>query len=946
MESVDIVEHILSKSPKHQPLRNTSNECNPLHIACQKGNIEIAKKLLSHSPKLLFHQAGKEKLSPLHIACCNGNIKMVQLILDQIYLLVQSGDQLSLSLDATDHLGHTPFFYACARGDTAIVKLLTEFQAKHSYKVTLNVNSAEPYQSTPLHAAVQSGIVEVVEILLHVKGINLNAKARPAERTQKCCLHILEQNLHGGVIPVEEAAGEKKVCSTDATPGLTSPPSGTVPPNISPFYTPPSTVKRDISDPLGISLQMGSEIHASSEVHNEDKSHGQKKRIEMTAKPKRFSKKPLGGRSHDTTPADTINLVDTSMGIFETEYGKLEVLPVHGSSGYKSFNQLLVTPLTEACAYGNTEMVNLLLQYGAQDDDGLAHRISSFIHLPDIAQLVLAHQCIVLEKGVGEKGATDTAARLQLQWDSRNLSVLDGSWFSNTFEYFPSQRQKEDDDGDTGYSSRLRLPQLQLQYKSSVTGFNIRVVHLQQNHLQSIPLEMFYLPNVEEIDLSRNRCTELPEDVGGWKCVHLKELDLSHNFLVSFPSSVWVLPALRKLVATHNNLATLLQDKKKKFEEELLSKSLEHIDVSYNHLIELPSFLFLLPKLKKAFLHHNELQSLPDTAWDSTTIKELLINHNHLTHLPRVEPVDSHFSESACKAPDVIQRSERAITGIFEVRARFDSSLSKNNQPEISICGTRPVTIKQDVSLPAAGVDSSEYSSLTKFNIANNRLQTFPVGLPCFVPNLTELDVSNNSFKDIDIQFIPQLIVKFTARNCEIKRFGNVLTQASNTEVVKCCLHQKTFGYPCQHRKHPRLPNLTNLKLSGNRLKYFQILYHEPFESDDEEPIEKDQIFDPTKTSMDLLYPALEALELSRNNLQGEFNPNIGHQSHLMQIQLDRNPELRKIPMEFAYLRKTRQLTELRINDLPNLIEPPQEYQNKQHSINHLLTYMRSRLKE
>ena len=884
MESVDVVEHMLSKSPKNQPLHNISNECNPLHIACQKSNIEIVRKLLSHSPNLLFQQAGKEKLSPFHIACSNGNIKVVQLILDQIYLLVQSGDQLCLSLDVADHLGQTPFFCACARGDTAIVKLLIEFQAKNSYKLTLNVNSAEPYYSTPLHAAVQSGNVAVLKMLLHVKGVNVNAKARPAEKTQRCFLQMLEKNRHGRVLPFSEAMDEKNVCSTSTS---------TYPTGLSRLYTSPSKVTEDM------------------------------------------------------LCADTIN--SGSIGIFETAYGKLAILPLNNSSGYKRFNQLLTTPLAEACAYGNTEMVNLLLQYGALDDDGLAHRISSFAHLPDLAWSIIAHHCTILEKGVGGEtfpGITDTATRLQFHWNSRNLSVLDGSWFHNTSECFPSQRQKEDDDSDTGYSSRLGLPKLQLQYASSIAKYNIRVVHLQQNHLQSIPLEMFCLPNVEEIDLSNNRCTELPEDVGGWKCVHLKELDLSHNFLVNLPSSVWVLPALRRLIANHNSLATLLKDKEVKFEEEVLSnaKSLEHIDFSNNHLIELPSFLFLLPSLKRAFLHHNELKSLPDTAWDSTIIQELLINHNHLTHLPRVEPVDSHFSESAYEAPDVIQRSERAITGIFEVRPRFDYSLSKNNQPEISICGTRPVTIKQDVSLPTADVDSSEYSSLTKLNIANNRLQAFPVGLPCFVPNLTELDVSNNSFKDIDIQFIPQLIVKFTARNCEIERFGNVLTQASHTEVVKCCLHQKTFGYPCQHSKHPRLPNLTNLKLSGNRLKYFQILYHQPLESDDEEPIEKDQKFDPTKTSMDLLYPALEALELSGNNLQGEFNPNIGHQSHLKQIQLVKNPELQKIPMEFAYLRKTRQLTELQINDLPNLIEPPQEYQNKQVSINHLLTYMSSRL--
>ena len=946
MESLKIVEHMLSKSD-NQPLHNTDNEYNPLHIACQKSNTEITRNLLSHSPKLLLLQAGKEKLSPLHIACSNGNIEMVQLILEQIYTLIQSGNYPSLSLDFTDHLGHTPFYYACARGAIEIVKLLIEFQAKPSCKVTLNVNSAEPYQSTPLHAAVQSGNTEVLKMLLHVKGINLNAKGRPAEKTQIYCLDILEKTLHGRVVPVNVGVDQKEVCTavtTDAmsiqsnTPKPTSPTSRS-----SAFYISLSST--------GDTLPAVSEDCTSSATCDKDKSGRSKKRTGTLG---RFNWKPRRRTTSDTNLGDTKNPMvtgprscDATICVATTNQPGNTSIELNESSGYKSYDQLLVTPLTEACAYGNAEIVNLLLKYGVKDDDGFACRIS--ISHPDLAWSVLAHHCIIVEEGGEEKelaGVTDTTARLQLQWGSKNLSELDGSWFSNTSEYFPSQRQKEEDAGDTGSdSSRMRLPQTQLLCSSNIAKYNSNIVavHLEQNHLQSIPLEIFCLPNVEEINLSHNRCTELPEDVGGWKCVHLKKLYLSHNLFVNLPSSVWVLPALRKLVATHNRLAALLKDNEKKFKEETLSKSLEHVDFSNNHLIELPSFLFQLPSLKQAFLGHNKLISLPDTVWSSTTIKELTINHNCLKCLPKSGTIDS---DSTYKLPDVLQQFEVAPQGIIEVRPRLNSSLNTSNQSQTSVDQTRPFAIKQEVLLPAAGVDSREYSSLTKLNIADNKLEIFPVGLPCFVPNLTELDVSNNSFKDIDIQYIPKFIVKFTAQNCGIERFGNVFTQTLHAKVVKHCLHKKTFGYPCQHRKHSQLPNLTNLKLSGNRLRYFQLLYREPLESDDEEPIEKDQKFDPNKTSVDLLYPALEVLELSGNNLHGEFNPNIGHQSRLKQIKLDKNQELQKIPMEFAYLKRTRQFTELQMNDLPNLIEPPPEYQNKEIKLNHLLTYMTSRLKE
>jgi hypothetical protein len=96
--------------------------------------------------------------------------------------------------------------------------------------------------------------------------------------------------------------------------------------------------------------------------------------------------------------------------------------------------------------------------------------------------------------------------------------------------------------------------------------------------------------------------------------------------------------------------------------------------------------------------------------------------------------------------------------------------------------------------------------------------------------------------------------------------------------------------------------------------------------------------------ALDLLYPALEGLNLSSNILKGKFNPNIGHQTNLKWIKLGDNEPLEKIPMEFAYLKNTRQLTELRMEKLPRLVEPPAEYQ--QTGLSQLLTYMRSRLRE
>ena len=890
---------------------------------------------------MLLH-AGKENLSPLHIACSKGGVEMVQLILDIISLLMQSEDELSLTLDFKDNQGRTPLIYACDRGHTAIVKLLIEFQAKHSDKVIFDVNSTESPQSTPLHAAVQSGSIDILKMLLSVKGVNLNAKARPAEKTQRHCIHVLKKNCHGRVIiPVLEDVDHGSVHiapSPDAIPTR----SRTLEPRSSSYGKSAPEDSFFTQAPSKKGLTSGqSRDHGSSEVR-------EKKRSALTVMSKHRSKTVAGGGPRITTDTDAIHLGDGNIGIFETDYGRLEVLPL-GTSEYRSFNRLLITPLAEACAYGNTEIVQLLLQHGAQDDDGLAWRISSFLRNPDLVQLVLAHHCTVNEKKKESRGVADTAARLQVHWGSKNLLSLDNSWFCDTSEYIPLQRHEEDDDSDSD-TSRKSFSQMPLKHTPSIAkynGFNIRVIHVEQNHLQSVPLDMFCLPNVEEIDLSHNQCTRLPEGVRGWKCMQLKKLTLSHNQLVFLPTSVWTLPALRKCVASDNRLETLLEEQEE-LKEGMLSGTLEHIDFSNNGLIQLPSFLFQLPSLKRAILDHNKLESLPDTVWTCATIQELMINDNHLTYLHKCEPNQSLFTESAYQPPLIVQKFEKVPLGIADVRPRLESSLTKSDRLQTSVRGARPLTIKQDVLLPDAGVDSCEYSSLKLLNIANNKLQTFPAGLPCFAPNLTELDVSNNSFKEIDIHFIPQFIIKFTAQSCKIERFGIVLTQTMHSKVLRNCQYDTTSGHPCQHRGHHGLPNLTNLSLSGNRLRHFQILYHKPLETGDKDPLKKEAHFVPT--NIDLLYPALEALELTSNNLQGEFNPNIGHQSQLKQIQLDKNLELQKLPMEFAHLRKTPQetlqLTELKRTDLPNVTDPPEEYMNDQISIIHLLNYMRSRLKK
>ena len=133
--------------------------------------------------------------------------------------------------------------------------------------------------------------------------------------------------------------------------------------------------------------------------------------------------------------------------------------------------------------------------------------------------------------------------------------------------------------------------------------------------------------------------------------------------------------------------------------------------------------------------------------------------------------------------------------------------------------------------------------------------------------------------------------------------------------------------------------------LEDNKLKRFQLL-KAVLKRNTKDPTEDELEYRQNVSALNLLYPSLEGLDLSNNCLVGTFNPNIGRQSQLKWLWLGNNKELEKLPLHVAHLKNFRRLTEIRLKNLPNLVEPPREYQDEKVQVGQLLTYMRSRLKE
>lgn len=1019
-ELIEVVKFMLSRSP-NQPLHNLDTAETPLLIACRKSLHDIAEVLLEHSPRLLFISEARNSLSPLHVACSRGDARMVELLLQTIKRYIHSPEydnETAVSLDFRDQLGRTPLYNACYYGFFDISKLLIEFQRENSPRVALNVNSAvKNSQRTPLHVAVRKGSLEIVRLLLTVKGIDINVEGRPSGRTQSKLIELYQKNTQGHTLPdlrhkkesIQEEDvfvkggdydEERQVAVT--TPDFSMSPPGTRTPDTLTSWSNMSTSVSSISsrtsvssvssaspglhidDSIGFMAPMPSHLgNSGSYVSSSKPPHASTPRSYSTVPKKRVRKRSsnepsppieeedvasleLIGQAKKRSMTDAIKLESgqSNLVIYENQKtGKLEFQSkVTGEPTGKEFDLLFMTPLAEACACYHTKIMRLLLLHGARDDGGLACRLAHLIQRHDLIKLILSYHTALKESfqmSEDVEESLDSLPNLELNWSHLKLPICGREWVGAEAEYYPPCKDQDSEFADNSHSSEFSnalksSPDLTLRCDA------VRVVHLENNQLMSVPIELFQLQNVQKINISSNRINYLPTlqdlplgysksskddtDTGGWLCPFLTELNVSRNELTHVPVCIWGLPNLSRFLCSRNKLETILPEQGAVLEDNL-SLSLAHVDFTDNTLKgTISRFLFELLGLRVLNLSNNMITDLPETVWGCDTLQDLNLSSNRIKSLPWCEPEhayrDSSYHQSYSQ-PIPMQKADKVLVGKVEVQA---PKIDRNK----SLYQRAPSTIRQlntpQISTEEHTADYCAYSALRKLNLSSNQFSVFPEALACFAPNLTDLDVSRNPLKEIDVHFLPPSLKKLTAKNCEIVRIGNAILKSHQVQIQQNCRHGSSVGLACQHRSHTHLPNLATLDLSNNGITYMQLVRRHP--KDDYinfGEIEKE--YDPKVAPvLDLLYPALEGLNLMRNNLLGRFNPNIGHQTHLKWIRLNSNHGLQEIPMEFAFLKNTKHLTQLCIDDLPNLVEPPPEYQ--QVELSHLLTYMKSRLKE
>lgn len=159
---------------------------------------------------------------------------------------------------------------------------------------------------------------------------------------------------------------------------------------------------------------------------------------------------------------------------------------------------------------------------------------------------------------------------------------------------------------------------------------NLQTIDVSHNLLSYLPHEFCLIKSLSWLDISHNKLEELPKAFGGLS--NLVVCKMSHNCVKEFPMTFKELFNLKELEASSNNFSC--------FQRDLCYglSSLVLINFDYNKIDFIPSEIVLMPFLRNVKLRSNKLKAIPPNLGESINKLgehlELDIRQNPLGSLP------------------------------------------------------------------------------------------------------------------------------------------------------------------------------------------------------------------------------------------------------------------------------------------------------------------------
>ncbi|XP_017968519.1 leucine-rich repeat serine/threonine-protein kinase 1 isoform X2 [Drosophila navojoa] len=576
-------------------------------------------------------------------------------------------------------------------------------------------------------------------------------------------------------------------------------------------------------------------------------------------------------------------------------------------------------PITEACKQRSLAMLDLLLKFGARDDNGTA--ISVAIASEDEALLsrLLARRVhpdsdykinkkglpTPVEVNVFQPSASNISYSAMfpnvptiIDWHSVNMNVqlpfVRIGWLvSGVLQLNPK------------LSSHPRLNEVAL---TAITR-----IDFSHNILTSIPPELFNLVSLKYLNIAQNKIAELPEPLGkAYNCPVLDELFLQDNQLTTLPAAIFQLPAL-----------TIL-------------------DISNNKLQQLPFDMWRAPKLRELNVAFNLLRELPVPPMQTS---------GSLLSLDKLQLLQSCDEASSTKPHSLLLQKITHRNLWSTALDVTDNDLKWQQEQEQD---------QEQAQAFADGKVPHGVSQLSSLNIANNLFTSIPAALPCLAVNLTRLNMSYNSLRSMghvtsypatlkqldlshnEISCWPSL-PRITESDPHLLCYSHVQLPENTDEPVykaskgsSCSFRASVLKSVCRHRRHLRLEALRTLILADNLLTRIQLSTDDATTLFNESEDADWSVVGINKSKV--IFPNLSMLDMTNNCLK-EIPASLHELSSLSVLNISGNVQITDLPPHLGLLSRLWNL-----NTRGCLLQEPLRsmLESKKHKTMDIIGYLKS----
>ncbi|XP_054737581.1 leucine-rich repeat serine/threonine-protein kinase 1 isoform X1 [Anastrepha obliqua] len=540
-------------------------------------------------------------------------------------------------------------------------------------------------------------------------------------------------------------------------------------------------------------------------------------------------------------------------------------------------------PIAEACKQRSLAMLELLLRYGARDENGTALNVAVSSEDEAILSRLLAKRVHPdSDYKINKKGLPTPVEVNVFLPSATNIS------YSAMFPNVPTII-------DWHNNTSVQLP-------------FVRVNWLVNGVLQLNPKLQGH-PMVNEVALTA-----------------ITRIDFSHNNLKTLPIEIFKLVSLRYLNIAQNKIASLPLPTKIPNSSKYAYRCpmLEELFMQDNRLITIPTEIFHLPSLTILDISNNKLQEMPFDMWKSPKLRELNIAFNLLKDLP-VPPMQASTSQLSLEKLELEPFSNVDCMEGYSSKSR---NLSFHKLVHRNIWSSSLDITDNDLKWNKPKKDEG-VSKLNSLNIANNLFNSIPAALPCLAVNLTRLNMSYNSLrsmghvtsypatlKQLDLSHneiscwpsLPRITADFDPHLLcySLVEYSTSDTTEETPAFTKPVVSGKATSFRstvlksvCRHRRHLRLESLRTLILADNLLTRIQLstddattLFNEPDDADW-------SVVGVTKSK--LIFPNLSMLDISNNCLK-EVPTSLHELSGLSVLNISGNVNITDLPPHLGLL--------------------------------------------